>query len=134
MVYTKNFFAAACALAAALFVNSCVSRPEIAENATVMEIVQKGQEATDRDRYRLAVYYYGTILERFPADISAVCGAEYEIAFIHYKQKKYSTAKTEFEALLARYGQEDSELLPQEYKILSNIVLKKIDTALKDFK
>ena len=133
MVYSKNIFAAY-AFGAAVLLAACASKPEIAENATVMEIVQKGQEATDRDRYRLAVYYYGAILERFPFDISAVCGAEYEIAFIHYKQKKYSTAKTEFEALLARYGQEDSELLPQEYKILSNIVLKKIDTALKDFK
>jgi outer membrane protein assembly factor BamD (BamD/ComL family) len=132
MTCVKTIFAAY-AVGAAFLMYSCASSPEIAENATVMEIVQKGQEATDRDRYRLAVYYYGTILERFPYDISAVCGAEYEIAFIHYKQKKYSTAKAEFQALLSRYEQEDSELLPQEYKILGNIVLKKIDTALKEF-
>ncbi|MDR2522020.1 MAG: hypothetical protein LBC72_05675 [Spirochaetaceae bacterium] len=118
--------------AAALGV-SCVSKPEIADGATVMEMVQKGQEATDRDRYSLGLYYYGAILERYPRDMEAVCTAEYEIAFIHYKQKKYTTAKTEFEALLARYTKVDSELLPQEYKVLSGIVLKKISAALGQF-
>lgn len=106
---------------------SCVSIPEVPKDASVMEIVQKGQEATDRDRHNLAIHYYNLILERFPEDAASICMAEYEIALIHYKQNKLNTAKSEFENLLKRYEQIDSELLPQEYKILSGIVLKKIN-------
>jgi hypothetical protein len=56
-----------------------------------------------------------------------VCTAEYEIAFIHYKEKNYDQARDELEALLERYEEEDAETLPPEYRILANIVLKQID-------
>ncbi|MDR0539595.1 MAG: hypothetical protein LBG74_03720 [Spirochaetaceae bacterium] len=109
----------------------CMSRPEIPQTASVMEIVQKAQTATDRDRYNLAIYYYSAIQERFPFDAAALCLAQYEIAHIHYKQKKYSLAKSELEELLLRYEQRGSALLPQEYKTLGNIVLKKIAQKIK---
>ncbi len=93
--------------------------------------MQRAQEASDRNRYNQALGYYETILERFPSSNDYACAAEYEIAFIHYKQKKYELSESEFRELLARYDAPDAELLPPQYKILSNIVITKIDERKK---
>jgi outer membrane protein assembly factor BamD (BamD/ComL family) len=107
---------------------SCISTGpvEIPDGLTAAELIQRGQEASDRDRYAVSLQYYEAVLERFPFDIENVIASEYEIAFIHYKQKKYELSKTELNRLLARYNTPDQELLPPQFKILSNIVLVKI--------
>jgi len=107
---------------------SCVStKPvEIPNDLTTAELIQRGQEASDRNRYNVSLQYYEAVIERFPFDIESVIAAEYEIAFIHYKQKNYELSKTEFNRLLERYNTPDQELLPAQFKILSNIVLGKI--------
>jgi outer membrane protein assembly factor BamD (BamD/ComL family) len=101
----------------------------IPPDITPSELVQRAQEESDRNRYEAAAQYYNAILERFPEDITAVCGAQYEIAFIHYKQKRYVEAEGEFDTLLDRYNGPDGALLPQKYFILSNIVLENIKEA-----
>ncbi|AEF80664.1 conserved hypothetical protein [Leadbettera azotonutricia ZAS-9] len=90
---------------------------------TAAEMVQRAQEASDKNRYNVSLEYYETILDRFQSDTEYVCTAEYEIAFIHYKQKKYQIAKTEFNSLLVRYDSPDEELLPPQFKILSLKIL-----------
>jgi outer membrane protein assembly factor BamD (BamD/ComL family) len=115
-----------------LAIMSCVSGPvDIGEDLTAAELVQRAQEASDRNRYKVSLQYYEIVLERFPADMEYVCTAEYEIAFIHYKQKKYDIAKDEFNALLSRYDTADAELLPQQFKILSTKILGNI-TEIED--
>jgi outer membrane protein assembly factor BamD (BamD/ComL family) len=99
---------------------------EIPDDLTTAELIQRGQEASDRNRYSVSIQYYEAVLERFPYDIDSVIAAEYEIAFIYYKQKEYAQAKNGFNQLLARYNVTDQELLPPQFKILSNIVLGKI--------
>jgi outer membrane protein assembly factor BamD (BamD/ComL family) len=101
----------------------------IPEGLSPGELVQRAQEESDKSRYDIAANYYNAILERFPDDRAAVCGAQYEIAFIHYKQKKYIEAEGEFYALINRYDSPDGALLPQKYFILSNIVLENIKKA-----
>ncbi|MDR2020122.1 MAG: hypothetical protein LBQ14_05075 [Treponema sp.] len=109
------------------FVSACLSSPqEIAADLSPAELIQRAQEASDRNRYALALRYYETILERYASNIDLVCAAEYEIAFIHYKQKKYEIAREKFNALLARYNTPDEELLPQQFKKLARIVLERI--------
>jgi hypothetical protein len=106
---------------------ACFSGPvTIPDGATAAEIVQMGQAAMDRTRYGQAIKYYDAIRERFPEDREAVVGADYQIAFIHYKQQKYGAARTEFAALLAKYDGPDGAALPRKYQILSNAVLAKI--------
>jgi outer membrane protein assembly factor BamD (BamD/ComL family) len=118
------------ALAALVF--SCASAPVPApEGLTPAELIQKAQDATDRNKEKQALVYYQAILERFPADINSVCAAEYEIAFIQYKGKDYETAKSGFRALLDRYKGEDAALLPAQYKILSEKILAKIELKKK---
>ena len=105
---------------------SCASVVVIPEDLTAAELIQRGQEASDRNRYSIALQYYEAIVERFPYDTDSNCAAEYEIAFIRYKQKKYDIAKAEFNDLLARYNTPDEALLPPQFKILSQIVLDRI--------
>jgi outer membrane protein assembly factor BamD (BamD/ComL family) len=125
MIYAHKKF-----LALVLFpvLYACSSGPlVIPQDLTAAELIQRGQEASDRNRYAVSLTYYETILERFPNDLDNVCAAEYEIAFIHYKQKKYPEAKDEFASLLARYDSPDEELLPPQFKILSTKILAKIE-------
>ena len=112
-----TFFTAGLAL-------SCASKPVvIPDDLTVAELIQRAQEASDRNRYNVSLQYYETIIERFPLDIDSICAAEYEVAFIHYKQKKYDIAKVEFTDLLDRYNTPDEELLPPQFKILSQKIM-----------
>jgi outer membrane protein assembly factor BamD (BamD/ComL family) len=113
-------------LAVLLF--SCASSPvDIPPNLSVAVLTQKGQEAMDQNHYSRAVLYYQAILEGYPWNMEAVCSAEYEIAFIHYKQGRYDEARRGFRALLTRYTEVDAELLPAQYRILSEIVLERME-------
>jgi outer membrane protein assembly factor BamD (BamD/ComL family) len=114
-------------LGAALYFTACASRGAvIPEDLSAAELIQRAQEASDRNRYKTALQHYEALLERNPFNIDMVCTAEYEIAFIHYKQKKYADARVELDALLKRYNSPDEELLPRQFKRLANIVLDRI--------
>ena len=124
--FTCVFLAAI--MGSAISAASCVTGPvTIPDDLTLAELIQRAQEASDRNRFSVSLQYYDTVIQRFGDDIDAICAAEYEIAFIHYKQKKYETAKGEFNNLLERYNVPDEELLPPQYKILSQIILEKIE-------
>jgi tetratricopeptide (TPR) repeat protein len=117
---------AAFIVGAALFFAACASAPEVTDQTTPAEIIQRAQEASDRNRYGLALQYYQILLDRSADDLELVCTAEYEIAFIHYKQKKYAEARSGLDRLLARYNSSDAELLPRQFKRLGIIVLERI--------
>ena len=107
---------------------SCATNPiTIPYDLTPMELIQRGQEASDRNRFSHAIQYYETLIGRFPFEIDFICAAEYEIAFIHYKQGDLDLSRTKFNALLERYNALGGELLPPHFEILSNIVLARID-------
>ena len=111
----------------AILAVSCASRQAaINNNLSPAELIQRGQEASDRNRFSAALQYYAAVIERFPLDIDSILAAEYETAFIHYKQKKYDIAKIEFNNILERYNIPDEALLPQSFKILSRMMLNRI--------
>jgi outer membrane protein assembly factor BamD (BamD/ComL family) len=111
---------------------SCASGPVvIPDGLSPAELIQKAQDASDKYNYNQAAQYYQAILDRFPDNLPMVCAAEYEIAFIKYKEKKYVDAKAGFEKLLARYNGTDAELLPAQYKILGEKILAKIELEKK---
>ena len=115
-------------LATAFLVFSCTTGPTvIPEGLTPAELIQRAQEASDRNRYEVSLQHYETLIERFPFDIDNIIAAEYEIAFIHYKQKKFDIAKAEFTDLLERYNSPDEELLPPQFKILTLKIMEKIE-------
>ena len=114
-------------LAVALCLSACATVENIPDELSPAEIIQRAQEASDRNRYNVALQYYEALLDRNRTNIDLICTAEYEIAFIHYKQKKYGLARDEFNALLERYNTPDEELLPQQFKILAKKVIEQID-------
>jgi outer membrane protein assembly factor BamD (BamD/ComL family) len=106
---------------------ACATGPLIIpDDLTPAELIQRAQEASDKNRYNHALQYYDALLERNSTNIDLVCTAEYEIAFIYYKQKKYTQSKEGFNSLLERYDAPDGELLPPQFKRLATIVLERI--------
>jgi outer membrane protein assembly factor BamD (BamD/ComL family) len=113
--------------ALALIISACAYGPAvITDETTPAEMIQRAQEASDKNRYDLALEYYEALLLRHSDNIELVCTAEYEIAFIHYKQKKYPEAREELNALLERYNTPDEALMPRQFKRLAVIVLERI--------
>jgi tetratricopeptide (TPR) repeat protein len=125
--FYMRLFYTFCLFLILLSFTACATKAELTDTMTPAEMVQRAQEASDRNRYNLSLEYYQAILDRFPTNIEYVCAAEYEIALIHSKQKKYDLAESEFNKLLARYEAVDAELLPPQYKILTEIVMARIE-------
>lgn len=113
-----------------LVILACQSVPEyIPEELQPREYFQLAQEAVvERNAYDTALLYYQTFLERYPDDIQRSVEAEYEIAFIRYKQKDPSAGKL-FADLLARYEAEGAELLPGWPKVLAEKLQEKISAS-----
>ncbi|MDR2136435.1 MAG: hypothetical protein LBO76_07455 [Treponema sp.] len=107
--------------------SACATAPQDIPQLSAEELVQRAQEASDRNRYKVALQYYQALHDRNQASTDWTLTAEYEIAFIHYKQKKYAQAREELTALLGRYDSPDAELMPQQFRRLAAIVLKNID-------
>jgi outer membrane protein assembly factor BamD (BamD/ComL family) len=107
--------------------SSCASTVKINDDMSPAELIQRAQEASDRNRYKIALQYYEALYDRNRSNLDLVITAEYEIAFIHYKQKKYQQAREELTALLEYYNTPDQELLPQHFKRLAQIVLNTIE-------
>ena len=124
LVFTAALCFAACATGAS----------NIPEDLTPAELIQRAQEASDRNRYNQALQYYMALLERNSTNIDLVCAAEYEIAFIYYKQKKYSQAKEGFQSLLERYDSPEGDFFPPQFKRLAAIVLERINEKEKPLK
>lgn len=122
-------FAALIVAASSFFgLSSCASAPvTVPEGLSSAELVQRAQEASDKNDWTAALTYYQAVLDRYGDDLQVVCAAEYEIGFLKYKQKKWDEAKTTFKALLARYEGPDGLLLPAQYKVLADKVLAKIE-------
>ena len=114
--------------ALAALIVSCASAPKpIPDTLTPAELIQRAQDNTDRNKLDEAIRYYQTILDRYPTDLPSVCAAEYEIAFIRYKQGRAEEATQGFRTLLARYEGVDAELLPAHFRILGEKILAKIE-------
>jgi outer membrane protein assembly factor BamD (BamD/ComL family) len=123
----KRLYLCFALLCLATILYGCKSATAKTEGLTASELIQRGQEAYDWNNYKLAYQYYSAISSNYPQNIDLVCEAEYEVAHIHYKQRKYSLAREEMDALLDRYDEAGSELLPAKFKILAGIVLTAIN-------
>ncbi|QQO09222.1 tetratricopeptide repeat protein [Breznakiella homolactica] len=128
-----RIFKLACIALLAACIIGCASGPvEVPADMSPAKIIQQAQEASDRNKFDQAIQYYEILRERYPNDIEHVVTAEYEIAFLHYKQKKYDQAQGELQELLSRYDSPDAVLLPPQYKILAETVLTTIETKLAE--
>ena len=115
------------ALVTILLLSACATNVNVRDDMSPAEIIQRAQEALDRNRFNVAIQYYQALLDSNRNNIDLIITAEYHIAFIHYKQGRLVQAREELNAVLARYNTPDEELLPQHFKRLSQIVLETIN-------
>ena len=124
-IVKKSIFVALTFLAI-IFVVSCASIPkDIPLELSAKELNQKAQECTAAENYAGAEVYYKTLIQRYGMDTSVLIPAEFELAHVYIKQKKYDKAKPLLEKVLSYY-EFDNGTLPREYKKLAQIDLNKI--------
>ncbi|MCL2264665.1 MAG: hypothetical protein FWC22_01370 [Treponema sp.] len=124
----KKFLFAAAII---ILLSGCKTTAVISADMSSAEIIQRAQEAMDKNRFNAAIQYYEALYTRNQNNIDLIITAEYHIAFIHYKQKKYDLAVEGLKGVLAHYNTPDEILLPQHFKRLSQIVLQTIDNKTK---
>jgi len=117
-------------LTLAIFMASCSSVPKDLhdENITPEEFFQKAQEAViDWNRYKTAIAYYEEFMVRYPDMKNKIIEAEYEIAFIKYKQKKYDESEMLFRQLLDKYETDEAIYYPEWPRTMANKLLPEIE-------
>jgi outer membrane protein assembly factor BamD (BamD/ComL family) len=106
---------------------SCASAPPpVPDDASSAVIIQKAQDRSDVNDWKGAQYYYNILLQRFSNDQDLVLNAQYELAFIEFKQGNYDKARAGFTAILEKYSAQGGDALPASWKILSQKVLDEI--------
>ena len=106
---------------------SCSSVPkEIPQNANIEELKQKAYELTAKEQYAGAEKYYQTIIERYGMNAQVLISAEYEIAHLYVKQKKFNEAEPRVRKILNYYEVSDYSL-PQQYRKLAELDMEKIE-------
>ena len=124
-IVKKSIFVALTFLAI-IFVVSCASIPkDIPLELSAKELNQKAQECTAAENYAGAEVYYKTLIQRYGMDTSVLIPAEYELAHVYIKQKKYDKAKPVLERVLSYY-EVDNGSLPRQYQKLALVDLAKI--------
>ena len=107
-----------------IFIGCSSGQPYIPEDLSVLQFFQRAQEEYDNKEWDNALFYYHTYIERNPDDTPNVTAARYSIAFIRYKQKRYTEAAEGFREILEFYETTDLPLaFPLWPRVLSRVVL-----------
>jgi outer membrane protein assembly factor BamD (BamD/ComL family) len=105
-----------------LLLTSCHSLKKDLENPdlTPEEFFQKAQEAViDWNRYKLAIQFYEEFMRRYPDMKNKIIEAEYEIAFIKFKQRKFDEAEDRFNQILDKYNTDEAVYYPSWPALMS---------------
>lgn len=90
------------------------------KNLSASLLMDRAAERYSLYDYRGALAYYQAVIKNHPDKTEEVAWARYEIGYIYYIQKKYTEAKTYFEAASA------TQNAPHSVIILSEMMLRKI--------
>lgn len=113
-----------------LFLTGCIGLPpkDIPEDLQPEEFFRDAQIAvTEWESYGRALSYYEEFILRYPDMKSKIIEAEYEIAFIHYREKEYDVAIAGFNSILDKYKTEEVYYYPDWARVLSEKLLVIID-------
>ncbi|MGP1415298.1 MAG: tetratricopeptide repeat protein [Treponema sp.] len=118
------------------FLFSCASIPKeekIPLDTEVIDLIQKAQEAFEINNYRGARKWYEIVLKRFGDSTAIRVEAEYEIAHILTKQRKWKEAYNLLKKVIEQYETKGGMKLPPEFYKLAKMdyekVLKKVGNA-----
>lgn len=130
-IYMKKIVFCVCII---LFFARCAHLPKsstVSTDLTSDEIIVLAQKEADNNNYAAAKAYYEILAERFATDTNILNIAEFEIAHILIKQRKYKQAHGMLTQILERFEGQGSALLKPEYKKLAEIDLEKIKDKVK---
>ncbi len=105
-----------------LGITSCGTLPteeSVDPNLTPIEIKQLAQEEMDKGSKRNALAYYEILLNRYGSDMSVRSAAEFEIAHIYIKQKKWEDANALLKKIITRYESAGGAGLVPKYYVLA---------------
>lgn len=128
---TLKTFAVAFQISCILFFAACQSAevPEVADDATALEIVQLAQTEYDKGNAKGALTYYNILLQRYGLNSSVYVEGRFEIAHIYVKQKKYDLAEPILQEVIGMYDSAQVGVLPGAYKKLAQGDLEKVQAA-----
>ncbi|MBU0935133.1 MAG: hypothetical protein KKI09_07500 [Spirochaetes bacterium] len=107
----------------------CTSTPpsaEVVQDLSAAEMIQRAQELSDLNDWAGASAWYQATLVKFADDLDVSTMCRYELAFVSYKQGRYSEAETQFRALLNDYNGPDGAYMPPRFYTLAQKVLETI--------
>jgi outer membrane protein assembly factor BamD (BamD/ComL family) len=113
----------------ACFLVSCAGVPDpgdIPDDLTVADLIQRAQNSFDRGSVKAARMYYALVIERYSADPAAVVAAEYELAHLNVRQKKWQEALPMLDAIIQKYEADGHYRLPRAYLKLALMDREKI--------
>ena len=111
-----------------LMAMSCTSIPETVPD-DAHQIVQLAQNATDHGNTKLARYYYEQLLEKHGNEADIYIEANYELAHLDIKAKKYADAVPRLDQILYIYDNVAPGVLPGKFRKLAAIDLAKVPEA-----
>lgn len=91
----------------------------VSPDLTPTELNQKAQEELDKGYIKSALAYYEILLNRYGQDVSVRTGAEYEIAHIYIKQKKWLEADYMLKMIINRYETAGGASISPKYYVLA---------------
>ena len=115
------------AILVTLLLSACATRLVISYDLSPQELIQRAQEASDRNRFAHALQFYKTLLERFPDNPDLVVNAMYEIGFIHERRRNFDESRVWLNGVLEFFDTHEGEALPEKFRVLANVVLERID-------
>ena len=105
----------------------CQSAPkDIPEALTADELVNLAQASYDKGNVKAAQAYYETIIIRYGSQMDKLVEAEYEIAHLKVKQKKWQQAIPDLQRIISYYETDTTGSLPPAFKKLAELDMAKI--------
>ena len=118
----KTILATAVLALAACTTNKAV----IPEDASAKELIQRGQEAYEKNRTKDALAYYTAVVDRYGSDSALYIEARYEIAHLYMRKKNYDNAVPILEEITEMYASSPVGTFPASYQKLAQLELAKV--------
>lgn len=108
---------------------SCMTIPkQVSQEWEGEDFFYLAQEASDDSSYSVSEYYYQVYIVRYPENHAKIVAAEYEVALIAFKKRKYKESKFQMEAILEKYKSSPYvAYYDPRYQILAKKILSRIE-------
>lgn len=114
-------------LALIFFATGCQSVPkDIPQNLSAEELINLAQASYDGGNVKAAQAYYEAIIIRYGDQLDKLVEAEYEIAHLKVKQKKWQQAIPDLQRILSYYETDTTGALPAAFKKLAELDMAKV--------